>query len=73
MAQLIDFSFPPEVEDVRLKVRQLMDDIVRPQWDEIDPHEKSLAQYVGQIIGKAEPNVPADCKPSASCNTTVTR
>ena len=21
------------------------------QWDEIDPHEKSLAQYVGQIIG----------------------
>jgi len=32
---MIDFSFPPEVEEIRLKVRALMDDVVRPEWEAI--------------------------------------
>ena len=35
-APMIDFSFPPEVEEIRLKVRDFMDDVVRPEWEAID-------------------------------------
>ena len=41
-----------------------------PDWTEIDRAEKSLAQYVGQVIGTSEPTAVADCKPSATCHTT---
>ena len=41
-----------------------------PDWTEIDRSEKSLAQYVGQVIGTTEPTAVDDCKPSATCHTT---
>ena len=37
---MIDFSFPPEVEEIRLKVRALMDDVVRPEWEAIDQGQR---------------------------------
>ncbi len=39
-------------------------------WTETDRSEKSLAQYVGQVIGTTEPTAVADCKPSVTCRTT---
>jgi len=45
---LIDFSFPPEVEEVRLKVRAFMDEVVRPKWDSIDQGDRS--QVVKAIV-----------------------
>jgi hypothetical protein len=41
------------------------------QWVETDPHDKSLAQYVGQVTGARQPGTVADCKPSAACSTTA--
>jgi acyl-CoA dehydrogenase len=32
---MIDFTFPPEVEAVRLKVRSFMDEVVRPRWEQV--------------------------------------
>jgi acyl-CoA dehydrogenase len=37
---MIDFSFPPEVEEIRLKVRQLMEEVVRPEWEAIDQGQR---------------------------------
>jgi acyl-CoA dehydrogenase len=45
---MIDFSFPPEIEDVRLKVRRFMDTVVRPEWESIDQHDRS--QVVATIV-----------------------
>ena len=45
---MIDFSFPPEVEKVRMQVREFMDTVVRPQWDAIDQHDRS--QVVKTIV-----------------------
>ncbi|MEY3074106.1 MAG: hypothetical protein RLZZ554_780, partial [Actinomycetota bacterium] len=45
---MIDFSFPPEVEEVRLKVREFMDQVVRPRWDSIDQSDRS--QVVKAIV-----------------------
>ncbi len=42
-----------------------------PDWTEIDRHQKSLSQYVGQVTGQQEPAVADDCKPSATCHTTA--
>ncbi len=42
-----------------------------PHWTEIDPGEKSLMQYVGQVTGAIQPGTVADCKPSATCSTTA--
>lgn len=38
---MIDFTFAPEVEGVRLKVRQLMTEVVGPAWDEVDQEDRS--------------------------------
>lgn len=38
---MIDFSFSPEIETVRLKVRAFMDECVRPGWDSIDQHDRA--------------------------------
>ncbi len=38
---MIDFSFPPEVEAVRLKVRRPIDDEVRPGWEAIDQSDRA--------------------------------
>ncbi|MEY3363788.1 MAG: hypothetical protein RLZZ538_1332 [Actinomycetota bacterium] len=37
---MIDFSFPPEVEEVRLRVRKFMDDVVRPRWEATNQSER---------------------------------
>ena len=37
---MIDFTFPPEVEEVRLKVREFMDERVRPAWEAIDQDDR---------------------------------
>ena len=42
-----------------------------PVWTEIDQHQNSLSQYVGQVTGAAQPGTVDDCKPSATCNTTA--
>lgn len=42
-----------------------------PDWTEINEHDKSLGQYVGQMTGQLETKTVDDCKPSDSCNTTA--
>ncbi len=42
-----------------------------PSWTEINQHDKSLGQYVGQMTGQLETKTVNDCKPSDSCNTTA--
>ncbi len=37
---MIDFSFPPEVDEVRLRVREFMDTRVRPEWEQINQSER---------------------------------
>jgi acyl-CoA dehydrogenase len=46
----IDFSFPPEIELVRQKVRDFNDQIVRPAEKEIDAHENDRKVLVEQVI-----------------------
>ena len=45
---VIDFSFPQDVEDIRLKVRTFMDESVRPTWESIDQSDRS--QVVKTIV-----------------------
>ena len=40
-------------------------------WDETDPGQNSLTQYVGQITGAGQPGTVNDCSPSATCSTTA--
>jgi acyl-CoA dehydrogenase len=47
-SSMIDFTFSPEVEEVRLKVRRLMDEVVRPEWESIDQHDRG--QLVSTIV-----------------------
>jgi acyl-CoA dehydrogenase len=47
--EMIDFSFPAEVEDIRLKVRNFMDTVVRPAWDATDQSDRSAV--VKTIVG----------------------
>ena len=37
---MIDFTFSPDVEEIRLKVRRLMDEVVRPEWESIDQNDR---------------------------------
>ena len=46
---MIDFSFPEDVEEIRLKVRNFMDESVRPAWEAIDQGDRS--QVVKTIVG----------------------
>jgi len=46
----IDFSFPEEIEQVRHKVRQFCEEIVRPAEREIEAHEGDRDVLVGKII-----------------------
>jgi len=46
---MIDFSFPAEVEEIRLKVRTFMDTVVRPAWDATDQSDRSAV--VKTIVG----------------------
>jgi acyl-CoA dehydrogenase len=44
----IDFSFPPDLEALRLKVREFIDQVVRPTEDAMDEHNRD--QLVAGII-----------------------
>lgn len=51
---MIDFTFPPEVEDVRLRVRSFMDEEVRPRWEAIDQNErKQVVKAIVELRAKA--------------------
>jgi len=65
---MIDFSFPPEVEEVRLRVRKFMDDVVRPRWEATNQSErKSVVKTIVDLrsIARNEeklrlPHMPAE-------------
>jgi acyl-CoA dehydrogenase len=46
----IDFTFPPEIEELRLKVREFMDTAVRPVEEKAAADEWDRKQYIGAII-----------------------
>jgi len=46
----IDFSFPPEVDEVRMKVRRFVDEVVRPAEQRIAEHEGDRRFLVKSII-----------------------
>ena len=46
----IDFSFPPEIDALRLKVRQFVKEVVRPREAEITKHEGDRRFLVKSII-----------------------
>jgi acyl-CoA dehydrogenase len=51
---MIDFTFPPEVEDVRLRVRRFMDESVRPRWEAIDQDDrKQVVKAIVELRDKA--------------------
>jgi len=47
----IDFNLPPDVEDVRLRVRKFMDEEVRPAEDELRGRNGDRESYVKAIVG----------------------
>ena len=54
MGRVIDFSFAPEVEAVRMRVRDFMDSEVRPQWDATDQDDrKSVVKTIVQLRERA--------------------
>ncbi|MFM7082098.1 MAG: acyl-CoA dehydrogenase family protein, partial [Actinomycetota bacterium] len=65
---MIDFTFPPEVEAVRLRVRRFMDETVRPRWESIDQDDrKQVVKAIVELRGKARheenlwlPHMPAE-------------
>ena len=51
---MIDFTFPPEVEEIRMKVRQFMDEVVRPRWEATDQDDRSeVVKTIGKLRHKA--------------------
>ena len=65
---MIDFSFPAEVEEIRLKVRNFMDDVVRPAWDATDQNDRSaIVKTIATLRARARneehlwlPHMPAE-------------
>ncbi len=54
MGRVIDFSFAPEVEAVRMRVRDFMDSEVRPQWDATNQDDrKSVVKTIVQLRERA--------------------
>ena len=46
----IDFSFPEEIEHLRVKVREFMEQVVRPAEEEIDANEDDRSVLVKQVV-----------------------
>jgi acyl-CoA dehydrogenase len=46
----IDFSFPPEIDEVRLRVRRFLDEVVRPAEAEIEAEPDDRKVLVEQVI-----------------------
>ena len=65
---MIDFSFSPEIETVRLKVRAFMDECVRPRWDAIDQNDRAaVVKAIVELRKQAQeewnlwlPHMPAE-------------
>ena len=65
---MIDFSFPAEVEEIRLKVRIFMDEVVRPAWDATDQSDRSaVVKTITSLRARARneeqlwlPHMPAE-------------
>ncbi len=52
---MIDFTFPPEVEETRMKVRQFMDEVVRPRWDATDQNDRAeVVKTIAKLRYKAK-------------------
>jgi acyl-CoA dehydrogenase len=52
---MIDFTFPPEVEEIRMKVRSFMDEVVRPRWDATDQDDRAaVITTIGKLRHKAK-------------------
>ena len=68
MEQVIDFSFSPEIEDVRMRVRDFMDKEVRPRWDSTDHDDrKAVVKAIVELRDRARnewklwlPHMPAE-------------
>lgn len=46
----IDFTLPPDIEDIRLKVREFIDDEVRPRTEKLEANEADRGEFVKAII-----------------------
>jgi acyl-CoA dehydrogenase len=46
----IDFSFPPEIDEIRHKVREFLDEVVRPVEAKADADDWSRDQWISAII-----------------------
>src|SRR5215216_4043825 len=46
----IDFSFPPEIEDIRFKVREFMDQVVRPVEEKAEADDWDRNDWIKAII-----------------------
>ena len=65
---MIDFSFSPEIETVRLKVLAFMDECVRPRWDAIDQNDRAaVVKAIVELRKQAQeewnlwlPHMPAE-------------
>ncbi|MEY3575589.1 MAG: hypothetical protein RLZZ88_732 [Actinomycetota bacterium] len=68
MERVIDFSFSPEIEDVRMRVRDFMDKEVRPRWDSTDHDDrKAVVKAIVELRDRARnewklwlPHMPAE-------------
>ena len=47
----IDFALPPDVEEVRLRVRKFMDEEVRPTEEKLRDNESARNDYISAIGG----------------------
>src|SRR3990172_12191925 len=50
----IDFRLPPDVEEVRLRVRKFMQDTVRPAGEKLQESDADRNSYVRTIVGLRE-------------------
>ncbi len=65
---MIDFTFSPEIEKVRLKVREFMDTKVRPEWEATDENDRAaVVRTIVKLRGVARsewnlwlPHMPAE-------------
>src|SRR6266702_3263172 len=65
----VDFTLPPDVEEVRLRVRKFMDSNVRPEEERLESNGADRGEYVRTIVGLREkakgeglwnPHLPAE-------------
>src|SRR5881409_576011 len=65
----VDFTLPPDVEEVRLRVRKFMDTNVRPEEERLESNGADRGEYVRTIVGLREkakgeglwnPHLPAE-------------